>query len=67
MKLEVNENSVFNTKISTPPPVIGGYRFGNHPTHYSQINFTYKPTWFHRNMMRMCLGMYWFDINTKEK
>jgi hypothetical protein len=66
MKLEVNKNSVFNTIISTPP-VIGGYRFGNHTTYYFQVNFTYKPTWFHRNMMRICLGMYWFDINTNEK
>jgi hypothetical protein len=40
---------------------VGGYRMGNHSNSYIQFNLSYKPNWFHRTMMRVCLGMYWFD------
>jgi len=46
----------------TPPPLVGGYRFGNASTYYTQINLTYKPKWLHRQFMRIFFGLYWFDL-----
>jgi len=43
------------------PSYVGGYRFGSSPNCYTQFNLTYKPKWFHRTMMRLCLDMHWFD------
>jgi hypothetical protein len=43
------------------PTSVGGYRFGSSPNYYTQFNFTYKPTWFHRTMMRIFFDMHWFD------
>ena len=45
----------------TPPPSVGGYRFGNASTHYTQMNLNYKPKWLHRQCMKMFFGLYWFD------
>ncbi len=53
--------------ISKQPAIVGGYRFGSDPVVYVQFNFAYKPNWFHRTMMRICLDMHWFDSNTNEK
>jgi hypothetical protein len=53
--------------ISKQPAIVGGYRFGSNPVHFVQLNLTYKPNWFHRTMMRICLDMHWFDNNTNEK
>ncbi len=47
--------------ISKQPAIVGGYRFGSNPVHYLQLNFTYKPNWFHRTMMKLCLGWEWID------
>ena len=46
------------TTINTPN-YVGGYRLGT--DHYFQFNLTYKPNWFHRTMMRLCLGWEWID------
>ena len=43
----------------TPPKYVGAYRIGG--TGGLHINFTKKPNWFHRYMMRMCLGWEWVD------
>jgi len=70
MKTEVNtinEDQFGQISISKQPAIVGGYRFGSNPVHYLQLNFTYKPNWFHRTMMRICLDMHWFDNNTNEK
>ena len=53
------ENLEFNSVKE--PKVVGGYRFGNNKSYFSEITLTYKPSWFHRKMMKLCLGMYWFD------
>lgn len=47
------------------PEYVGGYRLGGE--YGLQINFTYKPNWFHRTMMKLCLGWEWVTFNTKEK
>ena len=70
MKTEVNtvnEDQFGQISILKQPEIVGGYRFGSNPVHFLQLNFTYKPNWFHRTMMRICLDMHWFDTNTKEK
>ena len=41
------------------PTFVGGYRLGGELGF--QINFTYKPNWFHRTMMKLCLGWEWID------
>ena len=43
------------------PTYAGGYRLGNGPYH-TQINFTHKPNWFHRTMMRLCFGWEWVNL-----
>ena len=63
----VNEDQFGRISISKQPAIVGGYRFGSNPVHFLQLNFTYKPNWFHRTMMRICLDMHWFDNNTNEK
>ena len=47
--------------ISKQPTSVGGYRFGSNLNYYTQFNFTYKPKWFHRTMMRIFFDMHWFD------
>ena len=48
-------------KPTTLPKVVGGYRMGKHTTDYIQFNMYHKPIWFHRQMMRIFFGWYWFD------
>jgi hypothetical protein len=38
---------------------VGGYRMGGPKG--IQINLKQKPCWFHRTMMRLCLGWEWVD------
>jgi hypothetical protein len=38
---------------------VGGYRLGG--VNGLQINFTTKPNWFHRKMMKLCLDWEWID------
>ena len=47
-------------RIKTPN-YVGGYRLGN-DTHHTQFNFTHKPNWFHRTMMRLCFGWEWVNL-----
>jgi hypothetical protein len=42
-----------------PPKYIGAYRIGG--TGGLHLSFTKKPNWFHRYMMRLCLGWEWVD------
>ena len=55
--------TVKNSTSIELPGNVGGYRFGNEKSFYTQIHLTYKPSWFHRTMMRVCFGLYWFDVN----
>jgi hypothetical protein len=48
-------------KIAERPPV-GGYRFGNASSYYTQINLNYKPKWIHRQFMKIFFGLYWFNL-----
>ncbi len=41
-----------NVESIKTPNYVGGYRLGGESG--LQINFTYKPNWFHRTMMRLC-------------
>lgn len=50
-----------NLTFISPPEYVGGYIIGKLDTGYIQFNLTYKPNWFHRQMMKLCLGWYWFD------
>jgi hypothetical protein len=43
------------------PTYVGGYRLGN-DTYHTQFNFTHKPNWFHRTMMRLCFGLEWVNL-----
>ena len=43
------------------PTYVGGYRLGN-DTYHTQFNFTHKPNWFHRTMMRLCFGWKWVNL-----
>jgi hypothetical protein len=64
MKTEVNtvnENQIGRFSSPKQPVSVGGYRFGSTPSFYTQFNLSYKPKWFHRTMMRICLDMHWFD------
>jgi hypothetical protein len=50
-------------KIAKNPPLpVGGYRFGNASTYYTQMNLNYKPKWLHRQFMRIFFGLYWFNL-----
>ena len=53
-----NYNYVPMATIQTPN-YVGGYRLGGE--YGVQFNFTYKPNWFHRTMMKLCLGWEWID------
>jgi len=44
----------------TPPQYVGMYCLGNKQLCISLIT---KPNWFHRTMMKVCLGWKWIDIN----
>lgn len=41
------------------PKYVGGYRVGG--VIGLQVNFITKPNWFHRKMMKLCLGWEWID------
>ena len=41
---------------------VGGYRIGKLESGYIQFNLTKKPNWFHRQIVKWCLGWYWFDV-----
>ena len=57
---EISKNEV-KLSITKSPTSVGGYRFGSDPHYYTQFNFTYKPKWFHRTMMRIFFDMHWFN------
>jgi hypothetical protein len=42
------------------PNYVGGYKIGNGVSTL-QFNFLTKPNWFHRKMMKLCLGWKWVD------
>jgi hypothetical protein len=42
------------------PNYVGGYRLGGELGF--QVNFTYKPNWFHRTMMKLCFGWEWVNF-----
>ena len=50
-----------NLTFIPPTKYVGGYRIGKLNSGYIQFNLTYKPNWFHRQMMKWCLGWYWYD------
>jgi hypothetical protein len=53
-----NYNYVPMATIQTPN-YVGGYRLGGE--YGVQFNFTVKPNWFHRTMIKLCLGWEWID------
>lgn len=59
-KMEMKEDytTAYSIKL---PKVIGEYRLGKNKISYVQISLTHKPNWFHRQMMKLCLGWYWYD------
>ncbi len=69
---ELNEQEAMKEKTTTSnfylpnvdpirtPNYVGGYRLGGESG--LQINFTYKPNWFHRTMMRLCFGWKWVNL-----
>ena len=48
------------------PKYVGSYSIGNGDD-WLHINFTHKPNWFHRTMMKICFGIQWFDIKNTEQ
>lgn len=61
MKKETSTNNYNYVPMATiqTPTFVGGYRFGGE--YGLKVNFTYKPNWFHRTMMKLCLGLEWID------
>ena len=57
--LECKEQDMSGYKFYAPPQPVGYYRIGG-PNGLC-IHFTSKPNWFHRTMMRLCLGWEWVD------
>ncbi len=53
---------IWTFKPMTPPKVVGGYKLGKQTSNNLQFTMTHKPIWFHRQMMRICFGWYWFDV-----
>ena len=49
-----------NYTILKQPTYVGGYRIGS--DYYTQFNFTHKPNWFHRTMMRLFFGWKWVNL-----
>jgi hypothetical protein len=44
------------------PNYVGGYRIGKKDTYCTQFNLTHKPNWFHRQFMKIFLGLYWYEL-----
>jgi hypothetical protein len=54
------DDYIWSSDSIKTPNYVGGYRLGGE---YSvQFNLTYKPNWFHRNMMKLCFGWEWVNI-----
>lgn len=57
-----NENELpypSGTLTITQPDYVGCYKIGG--DHGLHLCFTTKPKWFHRKMMKLCLGWEWVD------
>ena len=57
-------NGEFEAKytIKLPPKVKGWYVLGStDKSNTLSISLTFKPKWFHRQMMRIFFGWYWVD------
>lgn len=54
---KIEEHTILKT-----PTYVGGYTLGRGHQSYFQINFTYKPNWFHRTMMKLCFGWEWVNF-----
>jgi len=63
MKAKTLTNDYSHVPLATiqTPTYVGGYRLGGE--YGVTFNFTYKPNWFHRTMMRVCFGLYWTEDN----
>jgi len=61
MKAKTLTNDYSHVPLPTiqTPTYVGGYRLGGE--YGVTFNFTYKPNWFHRTMMKLCLGWEWID------
>jgi hypothetical protein len=46
-------------KFGILPKYVGSYRIGEN--YGLSISFEKKPNWFHRKMMKLCLGWEWRD------
>ena len=61
MKAKTLTNDYSHVPLATiqTPTYVGGYRLGGE--YGVTFNFTYKPNWFHRTMIKLCLGWEWID------
>ena len=61
MKTEAltNEHNFVPMATIQTPTFVGRYILGGE--YGLKIGFTYKPNWFHRTMMKLCLGWEWID------
>jgi len=59
MKAKTLTNDYNHVPFIQQPTYVGGYRLGGE--YGVTFNFTFKPNWFHRTMMRLCLGWEWID------
>jgi hypothetical protein len=60
MKTNIIDSNNYTT--FKEPTYVGGYRLGTDRYTHLQINFTYKPNWFHRTMMRLFFGWKWVNL-----
>jgi len=52
----------FNTTLISVPNYVGCYKLAG-----LSIFLEKKPNWFHRTMMKMCLGWEWVNNNTNNE
>jgi hypothetical protein len=59
-----NTIQLASVKAQANPPYVGKYCIGGYGGGYGGvcISFTKKPNFFHRTMMKVCLGWEWTDI-----
>ena len=53
---------ISNLTLVSQPEYVGGYRIGKLESGYTQFNLIHKPNWFHRQIVKWCLGWYWYDF-----
>lgn len=60
-QVDYSSNYMYKGTTDLMPKYVGGYQFGG--KFGLRIMFQKKPNWFHRTMMKLCLGWEWIDTS----